>query len=89
MNVLVYYGITLNTTNMPGNQFVNFFLLSIIELPSGWCGGILADKLGRRWTQVIFFLGCTISCVGATFVIDMISLEVIAVVLAKYYKYKL
>ncbi|ODM94866.1 Organic cation transporter 1 [Orchesella cincta] len=30
---------------MPGNQFVNFFLLSIIELPSGWAGGVLADKL--------------------------------------------
>lgn len=46
-------------------------------------GGILADKMGRRWTQVIFFLACTICCVGATFVIDMISVELIAVVLAK------
>lgn len=83
MNVLVYYAITLNTSHMPGNQFVNFFLLSIIEFPSGWFGGILADKLGRRWTQVIFFLACMVSCVGATFVIDMITLELIAVVLAK------
>ncbi|CAL8072337.1 unnamed protein product [Orchesella dallaii] len=84
MNVVVYYGITLNTTNMPGNQFVNFFLLSIIELPSGWAGGVLADKLGRRWTQVIFFLACMMSCVGATFVIHLITLELIAVVLAKF-----
>ncbi|ODM93566.1 Organic cation transporter 1 [Orchesella cincta] len=84
MNVLVYYGITLNTTNMPGNQFVNFFLLSIIELPSGWAGGVLADKLGRRWVQVVFFLVCMISCVGATFVIHIITLELIAVVLAKF-----
>ncbi|CAG7696957.1 unnamed protein product [Allacma fusca] len=65
MNVLVYYGITLNTTQMAGNQFVNFFILSIIELPSGYLGGVLADKLGRRWTQVVFFLGCALSCFAA------------------------
>jgi len=27
MNALVYYGITLNASNMSGNQFLNFFIL--------------------------------------------------------------
>ena len=34
MNILVYYGITLNTTQMAGNQFVNFFILSVSSNPA-------------------------------------------------------
>lgn len=63
MNCLLYYGITLNTTSMEGNKFVNYFLLSIIELPSGYLAGVLVEKTGRRWTQAAFFLMCAISCV--------------------------
>jgi OCT family organic cation transporter-like MFS transporter 4/5 len=63
MNNIIYYGITLNATNLSGNQFVNFFLLAIIEVPSGYFGGVLADKMGRRWTQVLFFLLCAVTCI--------------------------
>ncbi|XP_035700484.1 carcinine transporter isoform X1 [Folsomia candida] len=62
MNNLLYNGVTLNTTSMDGNKFLNYFLLSIIELPSGYLAGVLVEKTGRRWTQVGFFLMCVISC---------------------------
>jgi len=62
MNTLLYYGLTLNTTHMAGNKFLNYFFLSIIELPGGWLAGKLVEKTGRRWTQAAFFLLCTLSC---------------------------
>jgi OCT family organic cation transporter-like MFS transporter 4/5 len=62
MNCILYYGITLNTTSMAGNKFINYFLLSLIELPSGYLAGVLVEKTGRRWTQAAFFLLCVISC---------------------------
>ncbi|CAL8092584.1 unnamed protein product [Orchesella dallaii] len=62
MNALLYYGVTLNSTHMAGNTFVNYFLLSIIELPGGWLAGKLVETTGRRWTQAAFFLLCTLSC---------------------------
>lgn len=65
MNSLIYYGVTLNSSNLSGNQFVNFFILAIIEVPAGYLGGVFADKIGRRWTQVIFFFACSLSSFGA------------------------
>lgn len=47
---------------MAGNKFLNYFFLSIIELPGGWLAGKLVEKTGRRWTQTAFFLLCTVSC---------------------------
>ena len=65
MNSLIYYGVTLNSSNLGGNQFVNFFILAVIEVPAGYLGGVFADKIGRRWTQVIFFFFCGVSSFGA------------------------
>lgn len=48
MNGLLYYGIILNTTNVAGNKFMNYFLLSVIELPSGYLAGRLVEITGRR-----------------------------------------
>ncbi|CAG7726486.1 unnamed protein product [Allacma fusca] len=58
---LIYSGLTLNTTSMSGNQFLNYFYLGIVELPAGWLGGFVAEKFGRRWTQALFFLLCSIA----------------------------
>jgi OCT family organic cation transporter-like MFS transporter 4/5 len=59
MNSVIYYAITLNASNLSGNQFLNFFILAIIELPAGYLGSVLVDRAGRRWTQVAFFILCT------------------------------
>lgn len=70
MNTLIYEGITLNTPNVGGiDQFLNFFILSIIEVPSSMLGGYLLDKVGRRWTQVVFFLLCAIFCLIGSIVV--------------------
>ncbi|CAG7837136.1 unnamed protein product [Allacma fusca] len=65
INCLIYYGLTLNTTSMSGNQFFNYFLLGIVELPAGWLGGVLVNKSGRRWTQAFFFILCALGFVIA------------------------
>jgi len=86
INVVVYYGITLNTTHMSGNQFLNFFLLSVIELPSGMAGGYLVDKVGRRWTHSFFFFCCFITCAAAALVVQYLHIiiwEIFTVILAK------
>lgn len=55
-NNLFYYGLAYNITNVSGNEFLNFFLLGIAELPSnlmGWGGAVI---LGRRWTAAGSFV---------------------------------
>ncbi|XP_035709656.1 organic cation transporter 1 isoform X2 [Folsomia candida] len=65
MNGTIYYAITLNSSNLSGNQFVNFFILAMIEIPAGYFGSVLVDKGGRRWTQVAFFILCAFASIVA------------------------
>lgn len=55
MDVMFCYVITLNISNVSGNQFTNFVYLALIEVPAGYLrllGGVMCGKLGRWWTQV-------------------------------------
>ena len=84
---MIYDSINLNTPNMSGDQFFNFFMLSIIELPSSVIGGYLLKTIGRRWVQVIFFLLAAIFCfvAGVVVTIPDISVAVIvSTIVAKY-----
>ncbi|KAK8737864.1 hypothetical protein OTU49_004283 [Cherax quadricarinatus] len=45
---VVYSGIVLNIHNMTGNEFVNFFVLSLVEIPGNLLGMVSAQYLGRR-----------------------------------------
>ncbi len=65
MDAMIYYVITLNISNLSGNQFANFFYLAMIEVPAGLIGGVMCDKVGRRWTQVVVFVLSLVSSVLA------------------------
>lgn len=49
-NTFVYYGLTLNSVSISGNKYVNFMLLSLIEIPGFGVTYILSERIGRRWT---------------------------------------
>ena len=53
---MVYYGLVYNLSNMSGNEFVNFFLMSITELPANFIAWYTAQVFGRRWSAVGFFV---------------------------------
>ncbi|KAL7639838.1 UNVERIFIED_CONTAM: hypothetical protein RMT77_009251 [Armadillidium vulgare] len=55
-NNSMYYGIIYNTSKISGNEFLNFFYLSISELPGNLLGWFCSQKFGRRFTQTGFFI---------------------------------
>ncbi|XP_063593581.1 carcinine transporter-like [Penaeus indicus] len=69
-NNLFYYGLAYNTTNMSGNEFINFFLLSITELPSNILAWWAANYIGRRWTEAGCFLFASVFAVIAIFTLN-------------------
>ena len=49
-----YYGLMLNAINLHGNEFINFFLMAIIELPGYFIAwSLMESHLGRRWSMTI------------------------------------
>ncbi|XP_064636407.1 organic cation transporter protein-like isoform X2 [Lineus longissimus] len=48
VNALVYYGLALNTSEIGGNVYINFFLAGAVEIPAYIICVFLLDRLGRR-----------------------------------------
>ncbi|ODM89402.1 Organic cation transporter 1 [Orchesella cincta] len=67
MNGLVTYGLVLNSLNLHGHRYLNFTLGILMEVPGGLFGAYLAEKFGRRWTQVLSFLVCAVACTTGSY----------------------
>ncbi|XP_077539872.1 organic cation transporter protein-like [Haemaphysalis longicornis] len=63
-NSAAYYGMSINVTNMSGNEFLNFFLLGLVEFPACVVSWWAMEKLGRRWMNVFFQCLVSTSCVA-------------------------
>ncbi|XP_043224904.1 organic cation transporter 1-like [Amphibalanus amphitrite] len=61
-NIVIYYALQMNVSNMAGNEFLNFFLLSAVEAPANLIGWLGSEHLGRRWTEVGFLAITGVSC---------------------------
>jgi len=58
-NTFAYAGLAMNTLNFHGSEFLNYFLLSLVDIPAlfiGWC--LIEGRLGRRWTNTLFLFIC-------------------------------
>lgn len=64
-NVLVFYGISLNSVTLGGNKYNNFMLISLVEIPSLLVACLIVDRLGRRYSMFMCMLLSGISS-GAT-----------------------
>ncbi|XP_071803338.1 organic cation transporter protein-like [Asterias amurensis] len=53
---VVYYGLLLQATNLVGNKYLNFSLLSLVELPCYAVNFIITTRYGRRRPLVLDFL---------------------------------
>lgn len=60
---IAYLTIMLNCSKMAGNPFMNFFYQSLIELPAFILGQHFADRIGRRYTNTLSFIGAAVLCV--------------------------
>lgn len=82
---VAYFGLTLNATNLGKNDFLNFFLLSAVELPAFPLGLVLMQRLGRRWSNTIFVLLTGVACLVPSFLTkDMAWSAIMASMMGKF-----
>ncbi|XP_052741136.1 organic cation transporter protein-like [Bicyclus anynana] len=64
----VYYGLMINSINLPGNKYTNFALSSLATIPGDVIAVITLDRLGRKKTLLGGFVFCGICCVSSGFI---------------------
>ncbi|GIY74832.1 organic cation transporter 1 [Caerostris darwini] len=57
-----YSGLTYNIMNLSSNEFLNFFLLSVVEVPGNLTFWFLMDRYGRRWSAALGFIMISVFC---------------------------
>jgi OCT family organic cation transporter-like MFS transporter 4/5 len=52
----VYYGMTLHTSDLAGNRYINLFISGLIEIPAYTLAYFIVNRWGRRLPLVAFFV---------------------------------
>jgi len=66
----MFYALSLNAGRLPGDVFINMFLLSVVEIPACFIAAVLLERVGRRLTVgVSTILGGTASFLMIPFMI--------------------
>ncbi|VVC31718.1 Hypothetical protein CINCED_3A010671 [Cinara cedri] len=60
---LVYYGLTINATDIAGNKYMNFAMASFIEIPSCLLYYLIMEKMSRKSSLSSTFILTAVTCV--------------------------
>ncbi|XP_046552947.1 organic cation transporter protein-like [Haliotis rubra] len=52
---LAYYGLSFGVGSLSGNLYLNIFLMAIVEVPGTMMTFVLANKIGRKLTSILYF----------------------------------
>lgn len=67
-NVLVYFGLSLNSVTLAGDKYLNFILVSLVELPGFLIMQLILDRVGRRVTLCTTMILCGLFCFLSEFI---------------------
>ncbi|KAI5692346.1 hypothetical protein M8J75_007457, partial [Diaphorina citri] len=60
---MVYVGLSYYGPALGSNEFLSFFLSTLVELPSYMVCLVVMDRIGRRWPLCIGMIVSGISCI--------------------------
>ncbi|XP_033637857.1 organic cation transporter protein-like [Asterias rubens] len=63
VNSMVYYGVSLYSSNLAGDKYLNFFLLSVVEIPGYVVTMFTMMWWGRRPSLVLFHILAGVACI--------------------------
>ena len=66
---MVYYGLALNSGDLGGDIFMNFFLQSLMDIPALVVVVVLLDRVGRKPIQVCSMIFGGVACLSTIFTI--------------------
>uniref|UniRef100_A0A182WEZ8 Major facilitator superfamily (MFS) profile domain-containing protein n=1 Tax=Anopheles minimus TaxID=112268 RepID=A0A182WEZ8_9DIPT len=84
-NTMVYFGLSLNSVSLSGNKYLNFILVSLIELPGFFLMQLILDRVGRKKTLFATLVLSGLFCIISVFIagIDAPALNLTLFLLSK------
>ena len=64
---MVYYGLSLNTGNLGGDFYLNFFLSGLVEIPATIMVQLLLNRLGRKPVHSACMIAGGVACLSTIF----------------------
>lgn len=61
--MFVYDGLSLNSVAVAGNQYLNFILVCLIEVPAGLATFVLMERVGRRAAMCSSLILAGLACI--------------------------
>ncbi|KAM7355230.1 SLC22A family member [Cochliomyia hominivorax] len=84
VNVLVYYGLSLNAVLLDGNKYNNFIFIAMVEIPGFLLPLVIMDRFGRRYSLFGCMFISGICCVSTIFMPpDSFNLQLILFLIGK------
>ncbi|XP_037953373.1 organic cation transporter protein isoform X2 [Teleopsis dalmanni] len=68
INAVVFYGLSLNSTNLSGNKYINFALVCLVEIPGYSLAWISLRRFGRRLSLTGSLFLCAVTCVAGGYI---------------------
>ncbi|XP_031343832.1 organic cation transporter protein-like isoform X2 [Photinus pyralis] len=68
VNAFVYYGLSLSSTSIGGDKYLNFALVSLVEIPGNTLAWVCINKIGRKWSLAGSLLISGVTCCLTIFV---------------------
>ena len=65
---MIYFGLSLNTSDLAGNNYINFGISGLLELPANLVGQLFLTKVGRRLTLSVSMIACGLVLFATLFV---------------------
>ncbi|GAB1605332.1 organic cation transporter protein-like [Argonauta hians] len=77
---MVYYGLSLNSVNLGGNIFLNFFFIGLAEFPAYLMSVLMVDRVGRKpvfcTSMILGGLSCILSLISMVYLKEYIGVTI-------------
>ncbi len=69
-NALIFYGLSVSATDLPGDKYINLMLAALMEIPGNLATHFVLKKISRKWALAVSMIFCGVFCVSSELLSD-------------------
>ncbi|KAG4080334.1 hypothetical protein HA402_010826 [Bradysia odoriphaga] len=82
-NSLIYFGLSVYSSSLPGNKHINLLYAGAIEIPGNIATYYVIQRYGRKWSLIVTMIVCSVACIGSELLSGSV-MEIILFLVGKF-----